>query len=104
MPLARKLWTNSRAFLIPQLAVTDNNNRKAVMDDHVTLAVLRRLLFTPPPPPILMLNLDMAQFRKAIISGLMKGVVEGHVCVCFTVMDVPHGDPFSDAFGARRGV
>lgn len=22
---------------------------------------------------------------------------------CFTVMDVPHGDPVSDAFGARRG-
>lgn len=22
----------------------------------------------------------------------------------FTVMDVPHGDPVSDAFGARRGV
>ena len=22
----------------------------------------------------------------------------------FTVMDVPHGDPVSDAFGARQGV
>lgn len=79
-----------------------------------------------------MLNLDSGQFRTASVSGLMKGAgaVEfwwwwgGGADVCaresggqrrmvsfrwgaaeyFTVMDVPHGDPVSDAFGARWGA
>lgn len=36
--------------------------------------------------------------EKARTEGLQRGAAE-----CFTVMDVPHGDPVCDATAARRG-
>lgn len=41
----------------------------------------------------------MCEGGQRRMVSLQRGAAE-----YFTVMDVPHGDPVSDAFGARQGV